>query len=289
MLLSLVVIRLAETSALRLGVTSPDRVRAIALFGGPLLVLGWVGPSLEYAHMDDVFALVAMTIAVLLCMEQRWVAVALAVGMAAAFKPWGFFLLPLTVVRDRLRIRGPLLALAVGLVLWLPFVIADRHTLDASHFFIGVGHSSSLRAFGLPVHAKEPWIRSLQFVVAIVVGAIAVRRGRWWLVLWLAFATRINLEPGAFGYYSAGPLVGAFVADFVRPEKWPASRTLITWFLLYGIAGLAADLGAGGDSLALIKIISRLAALVVPLVELMRLPEVTERVESQPAKKLSTS
>lgn len=270
MLLSLVVVRMCEVATLRRPGCDPERVRVTGFVGGALLVLAWVGPTFGYAHPDDTLALVALVVAVLACREDRWVATAVAIGVAAAFKPWGIYFLPLALVADPRRFRGPLIALTIAIAPWVPFLLADHHTLDAAHYIIPVTPGSSLRAFGVATHTKESWSRLLQGLVAIAFGAMAVRRGRWWLVVWLGFAVRINLEPGAFGYYAAGPMVGALLADFLRPGRIPAWRTVITWSLLYGVGGLAADVGAGASSLAAIKITARLLVLVLVLIELLR-------------------
>lgn len=276
MSLSLVAVRMCELSAARWRGSDRDDIRITGLVGGGLLVAAWVGPSLWYGHPDDVFALFALIVAVLACMDERWVLVAVAVGLAAAFKPWGLYFIPLAMVRDPRRYRGLAIALAVGLAPWLPYWLADHHTLDAAHFIIRVTSDSSLRAFGVATHTKEHWSRPLQFILAIAAGAWAVRRGKWWLVVMLGFAIRINLEPAGFGYYAAGPMVGAFLADVVRPGRLPAARTVVVWCLLYGVGGLAADLRAGSTSLDVVQISARLAMLAVPLAELLRPNRVDE-------------
>lgn len=268
--LALVLVRICERAASYAGRDPQDRAETVTLIGGCFLLLSWTGPAGWYGHADDVLALVAIAGAVLACAKRRWLALAVAVGLAAAFKPWGFCFLPLAAVVAARRVRGVLVALAVGGLPWLPFVIADHQTLRVLRFDIAVAPASSLRALGFAVGSRVMWAHGLQFLVAWVLGAIAIQRARWMVVPWLAMATRVNLEPGAFFYYGAGPMCGALVLDLMRPGRIPGGRTATTWLLLYGVRTLATALGAGPTEFDILTISGRLVFLGLAIAELAR-------------------
>lgn len=251
--------------------TADARLHSSLLVGGCLLILAWAGAAGTFGHPDDVFALVALAVAAYGCAGDRWVVAAVGIGVAAAFKPWGFYFLPLAAVADPRRVRGIGVALAIGVLPWVPFVAVDRHSLDAGHFVVPVMRDSSLRLFGIGVHQHVTWVRLLQPALICGLGAIAVLRRRWQLLLWLGFAVRINLEPGAFAYYGVGPVVGALIADLLLPPgRVPAYRTVATWVLMYGVGDVADLFGASSAALDGIKIVARVALLALAASEMLR-------------------
>ena len=102
------------------------------LLAGGLFVVVWGDVAVRTAHIDDAITLAAAAAGVLAIARGRpgWVVVALAVAGAA--KPWGLIFAPLAAVLPGRRLVrvGAVVALA-GLT-WLPFIIAEPATLDAS-------------------------------------------------------------------------------------------------------------------------------------------------------------
>lgn len=270
-LMSLVLIWIADRAASRaVPPLEPRRIQACVFVGGCFVIFAWMGPAGIWGHDDDIAALTLLVVTAYGCATRRWAVAAIALGLAAAFKPWAFFFLPLAAVSDARKWRGVALALVVGLLPWLPFLIADRHSLDPGHFVVGVAQGSTLQMFGLATGTKVGWIRVLQPVLICALGVLAVRRRRWALLLWLGFSLRINLEPGIFSYYLAGPVVGAFIADLLRPRRIPAYRTILTWTLLYGVPDVASYFGASPGGLAITRIVARVAVLGLAGFELWR-------------------
>jgi hypothetical protein len=72
----------------------------------------------------------------------------------------------------------------------------------------------------------------VQLVAVLVVGGIAVARGRWGAVLFVGVATRLALDPQVFVYYSAGLVLAAFAWDLLRSPRPLPLWTFATFLLL---------------------------------------------------------
>jgi hypothetical protein len=210
--------------------------RAAILVGGVFFLKAWCYPAVDGGHPDDVLALTGIAVTVLAVARQRWILAAVAIGCAGAAKPWAFMALVLVAAIPGRRLRVVALAVAVGFAPWLPFVVADPHTLDLGQFHLSVAPGSSLTWLGLAAARSAPsWPRLLQFVVAGSLSAWALARGRWMLIPLIAFAVRINLDPLVTTYYPAGVVLGALIWDVTAPTRIPGLRTIVTWLLLLAV------------------------------------------------------
>lgn len=200
---------------------------------GLLLLTVWTELATKTGHFDDVLALVLALLAMHAVARRRPVLAALLLAGAADSKPWAIAFVALLVVLPRsdwLR-AGAIWAGAVA-VAWLPFVLADPHTLHAvSSFVLPNSPSSALRAIGVLSAHTPRWDRPVQMVVGAGLAALAVRRGAWPAVIVVALAVRVLLDPSVFTYYTAGLLLGAVVFDLVA-TSWRLPWATIAGFLL---------------------------------------------------------
>jgi hypothetical protein len=262
MALGVLAIRLLEGAANAL---RSDAVRATTcvLIGGPFFLAAWASPAVSEGHPDDVLALLAIAGAVRAMATRRWLFGAILVGLAAAAKPWALLALPLAAALAGFRLRGLLVAVAAAAVPWLPFFVVDAGTRRVGDFHLGVETTSTLHYLGLAVGATPAWPREVQLAIALVLGGVAVARGRWILVPLLAFAVRINIDPAAVDYYAAGPVLGALAWDLVEPTRLPPARTIIAWLTLLYLPSDLLTAGARGSTYNAVIVVFRLAVLVL--------------------------
>jgi len=103
---------------------------------------------------------------------------------------------------------------------WLPFLLADPHTLCAlGQFTIHNSASSALRALGVASSATPGWDRPAQLLLGAAVALVAVRRGRWAAVPLAVVAARLLLDPATYPYYTAGLLVACAAVDLLTPYR----------------------------------------------------------------------
>ena len=198
---------------------TPDQLRRRGvLLGGLALVPLWVVLAVDFAHLDDVLVLVLAVWAVLLLAKERPMWAGVALGVAAATKPWAIVLLPLLLVpgwRDGLR--PVLLAGGVALACWVPF-LADPGTLPSLWSFrLPVKAGSGLTLLGLEPGAASPgWVRPAQLVGGATVATWAAVRGKWTGVVLVGLSSRVLLDPNPLFYYGVGPVLGALIWDLTR-------------------------------------------------------------------------
>ncbi|HUR18540.1 MAG TPA: hypothetical protein VMZ51_06335 [Acidimicrobiales bacterium] len=222
------------------------------LFGGLVVVQAWSPLATIYARLDDVLLLAVLSLAVwAVALRRPWL-VGAALGAGMALKPWGVVALPLVLAlprRDWWRAAG--LAGAVTAVAWLPFVFGDHGTLSSLRPQSLTSPASVLGLLGLPFEDSPGWVRPLQFGSALVLGAVAVARGRWGAVLLVGIALRVGLDPEVFLYYSTGLLVAALVWDLVRSPR-PLPAWTLAGFLLLDVAYVVAQ---SDDQKALLRLL----------------------------------
>jgi hypothetical protein len=273
MALGLLSIRLIESTAIALAGSDLDRRRKLTtLIAGVFFLKAWSLPAVGAGHIDDVLALTGVIAGLLAVVRDRWLAASLAIGLGAACKPWALLVLPLAAAVPAARVRGIGVALVAAVAPWVPFVAADRRTLNVGHVYLPVVASSTLHALGLPVGSQPHWVRLAQFAVGATASGIAIARGRFFLVPLLAFAVRINLDPAVFDYYTAGAVVGAVVWDSVRPARLPGYRSCLVCFgLIYVPQNF--NLVLHTSSGQIVVLLARLSVLLVPLFVVIRWPE----------------
>lgn len=213
-------------------VTSRRRV----FLGQLLLVPLWVELAVHFGHLDDVLALAFAVAAVSAAARGRYSWVGPLLGAAIAAKPWAAAFLPLLLVLPAPRRRRQLLwSLALPAMCWLPFAVADPATVTATgQFTIHNAADSALRALGVLDPRTPWWCRPAQLLTGLLVGAFAVRRGRWPAVLLAGIGARLLLDPGTYAYYTTGAVVAALVLDVLCPRsRWPlaTATTVIGLYL----------------------------------------------------------
>jgi hypothetical protein len=238
--LGLVVLYLVERIALtvRPVLASDSRLPRTLLYGGGAFVIGWVDLAAAYGHLDDVLALLCVTLAVWALISDLPAIAGICLGLSADAKPWALVFLPLILaVPNRIRRHAALWTAVTVVCAWLPFVVADPHTLTVAQFTITNEPSSALRALGVTTPGTPWWDRAAQIALGCALGAIAVYRRRWPAVILLGVGARIALDPGVYGYYTAGVLLGALLWDLLGLR-----RTAPIWTIAAGAALAAAPI-----------------------------------------------
>lgn len=210
-----VVIALLADAAARLrGVSRTEALRS-AGWVWVLLAPPWMLLAIYWGHLDDVLALLFVAAAVNALARGRPVVAAVLIGASAASKPWALAFIPLAVaLPGHRRLRYLATAVGVAVVPWLPFVIADPHTLRAASFKIRVIPASVLSLFHV-TGGTPSWVRPCQFIGGALLVAVGVRSGRWAAGVVLAVALRLGTDPNVYSYYTTGLLVGAGIWDLL--------------------------------------------------------------------------
>jgi hypothetical protein len=195
----------------------------VVLFAGVLFVVVWGDVAVRTAHIDDAITIAAAAAAVGAIARGRpwWAVVGLA--MAGAAKPWGLIFAPLAAVLPGPRRWTRVLVVfgAVGLT-WIPFIVAEPGTLDASSFEITNELSSSLRVLGVTAATTPAWVRPAQLIGGIALATALVWRGRWSAVVMAGVAFRLLIDPAANRYYTVGLVFGILLSELIRrPDRLP--------------------------------------------------------------------
>jgi len=191
------------------------------LAGGAVFLVAWTELAVAFAHLDDGLALLLATAAVYASMSGRPVLAGIAMGMAIGAKPWALVFLPVTLIPaqhprpagQRLTALGT--AVLTTAACYLPFLIADSGTLNATRFLIRNEPMSALRALGVTENYTPRWDRPAQILLGWALGALALARRRWPAVLLLAGGARIVLDPAAHSYYTPDIMTGALLWDML--------------------------------------------------------------------------
>ena len=222
------------------------------LGGGALFVIAWAELAVAYGHLDDAIALLAAVLAVCAAAGRRPVLTGLLVGLGADAKPWALIFLPILLLAAGVDIAGSCLplrqrarALAIAAAAaaaaiaaaWLPFFVADPHTVTATRYAIANLPDSALRALGVHTPHTPSWDRAAQVATGCVLGGMAIWRGRWPAVILLAVGARIALDPAAHGYYTAGVMLGALAWDLLG-ARWPVPLWSILSFCALNLVPL---------------------------------------------------
>jgi hypothetical protein len=220
----------------------PAAHRVTVLVGGAVFLVSWAELAVTFAHLDDAVALMLAVLAVRAAVAQRAVLTGLCVGLATDSKPWALVFLPIVFMLPvRAWGRAAVGALAAIAAAWLPFVMADHHTVAAMHYTIRNLPGSALRALGVSDPRTPSWDRPAQLLVGCGLGAATVARGRWPAVILLGVGARIALDPADWGYYTAGVLVGALLWDLVGMRRPIPLWTVTSFAALTAVHAVTKD------------------------------------------------
>jgi hypothetical protein len=265
------------------GMFRMDRLRMVMLVGGAVFVIAWEELAVAYGHLDDAIALTCAVAAVWVWIAGRGsehVRAALAgvaIGLAAAAKPWAFVFLPVLLlpcghdgdqppVPVQVRVRDTAIALggaaAVTLAAWLPFFLADSATTNAMHYQIANVPTSALRALGVHSARTPSWDRSVQVILGCVLGTVAVVRRRWAALILLGAGARIALDPGVHGYYTPEVIAGALLWDLLGPRR-PLPLWTLAGFAALNVAPLLTKDAALLGDIRLALIVAFTAAILL--------------------------
>ena len=218
------VVYLLERTALRVQ-PSDDKTDILfrqltVLLGGLTVAVAWAPLAAIYAHLDDGIAIAACVVALFCVAAVRPFWAGVAIGAAVAAKPWGVAALPLALAfSGRARRTAVATALCASTLAWAPFVLGDPATLRAAQPQVVVSQASVPHLFGLAIDLAPTWIRVVELVGTILMGTLAVLRGRWTGALLVAIATRLLLDPQTILYYDTGLVVAALSWDLLRTRR----------------------------------------------------------------------
>jgi hypothetical protein len=269
---------------------SPARIRWTVLGGGAALLPVWALTGVYWAHFDDVLALTFAALAVWAAARHRPVLLGLCLACSVDAKPWAAgFLALLFALHGRQR----RIAVAVGVSLiaaaWLPFVIADSHTIRAAAFTIPNAPDSALRALGVIDPVTPSWDRPAQIALGCLLGAVAVWRGRWPAVLLLGACARLAIEPNDYPYYFAGAVVGALVWDLLAARRPAPLGTLGVTAMIFASRSIGASPAFYGRLKLLTMVAAAVAALVAPATRIVKPARPAARDRAASANPTSTS
>jgi hypothetical protein len=207
----------------------PAVLRVTTLVGGAAFLASWAELAATFTHLDDAAALVLAVLAVRAALAGQPVLAGLCIGLATDFKPWALAFLPVAFMAPvRAWPRAAAATLAAIAVAWLPFALADPHTVAAMHYAIRNMPGSALRALGVSQPRTPSWDRLAQLLIGGALGTAAVRRGRWPAVILLGVGARIALDPADHGYYTAGIMTGALLWDLAGARRRPVPVWTVT-------------------------------------------------------------
>ncbi|MQY35574.1 hypothetical protein SRB17_35520 [Streptomyces sp. RB17] len=213
------------------------RLQQRVLVAGAAFIPMWVEVAVRFAHLDDVLALFFTTLAVRALVRGKATAVGVFLALAVDSKPWAVGFLPLLLALPRpSRLRSATWTVALVAAAWLPFYLTHLETLHAARFTIPNQPASSLRWFGVDDPATPWWDRPAQMALGMGLGALAVRRGRWPAVVFLAADARILLDPSVYTYYNASVLLGTLLWDSIGQRRLVPWVSWIALISLYGSA-----------------------------------------------------
>jgi hypothetical protein len=250
--------------------TGAPASRLVWTVTGVVFVVVWADVAVRTAHIDDAIALAGTAIALAAVAAPdragRRAAVVLALGVAAAAKPWAIAFAPLVFATnggriDRRGVRDLALVGAIAIAGWVPFVVADHGTLDTSSFEIVNDPTSVLRAIGIDAATTPGWVRPAQLGGGFGLAMVAVRRARWPAAVLAAVAWRLLLEPGAHRYYTAGFVLGALMVELRhRPGRVPVA-TIVGAIVLEATAIPGGPEAIGRSARAAVVVLASAAAL----------------------------
>lgn len=215
---------------------SPRAKLFTMLVGGASFLTSWELLAVHFGHLDDILALVLLAVTALAVSTRDATVAGLAAGLAVDAKPWALACAALLLgLPGRAKLKAGLVAAVAIAVAWLPFVLADPHTLSATaSFTIPNVPASALRALGVNTTGTPSWDRVAQIGLGAVLGVVAIVRRRPVAIIALGIGARLVLDPSVYTYYTAGLAMGLLLWDLTGYAK-PAP--LLSVLCLAGITG----------------------------------------------------
>lgn len=225
-----------------------DQIRWTVLGGGAAFLPLWMVLAVQFAHLDDVLALLFAALAVRALVRGNALLLGVFVALSGGAKPWAFVILPLVVaVGPRSRRRAITAVLLVTAALWAPFVLTDPGSVAAAKFTIPNVRASGLRALGVDDARTPSWDRPAQILAGCALAGLAVARRRWPAVVILGCAVRIALDPNTYVYYSAGVVLGALIWDLMGARRTAPLWSMISMTMLIAETSIGHQAAIGGD------------------------------------------
>ena len=210
-----------------------ERTRSLTLLGGAFFIPAWCVLSVFYMHLDDVIVLSLAVVAMHEALRGRWWWASLALGVAAATKPWAIAFIPiLLLIPRRRRSQAMLTTIGAAAVWWAPFLIAAPGTLQASGSYgSATAKDSTLNLIG---QSQSYGVERLgQMFLMVLVGWLVVRSGRWPALMAAVVAVRMITDPQTWLYYAVGLVLGALIGDVLTARsRWPRMTIAATGLLL---------------------------------------------------------
>lgn len=215
---------------------SPRAAFVTMLVGGASFLTSWELLAVHFGHLDDILALVLLAATALTVVAGDATVAGLCAGLAVDAKPWALACVALLLVLPgRARLKAGLVAAGTIAVAWLPFVIADPHTLSATaSFTIPNVSASALRALGIDTSGTPSWDRIAQVGLGCVLGVVAIVRRRPVAIIALGIGARLLLDPSVYTYYTAGLAMGLLLWDLTG---YATPVPLLSVVCLLGISG----------------------------------------------------
>lgn len=199
-----------------------------------VLAPAWTVLAVRWGHLDDVLAMTAAVGAIRATCARRPLLTGLALAAAVGFKPWALGFVPLALALPTAGWADALGVAVLGIVIaWMPFVVADRATVEAMQPDVALVGSSGLHTLGVRGTVVPSWGRTTQLVAAPVAAAVAALAGRWPGVLLVALAVRLALDPQDNAYYVGSAALAAAVFDLLGTRWTIPWTTLVTVLVLW--------------------------------------------------------
>ena len=239
----------------------------LTLVGGSIVAVWWAQLG-SAGHLDDTLVLAVVAFAILELARGRRIPAAALLGLTLAIKPWAVIFLPLVLAggqphddlpgrgRDQRR-RAALIAVLVGVLLWAPFVLAYPKTISAIKPVVNVAPDSVLHLFGVTTANLPSSMRVFQLLAAMVVVAVAVRRGHLAGAALAGVAMRMATDPATWTYYTPGLVGLALGWDLVVSRRRVPLATIAAGLLL-----LPPRRCRGADARGVMRLVACLGAVV---------------------------
>jgi hypothetical protein len=226
------------------------------------LAFPWLDAGVRYGHPDVTGAVLMALVGARAIGTRRWSLLGFAFGIGCGFSMTMLLFSPMLFLAPSGRERRRVLALAagVGLVCWLPFIVADPATLLHMSAPDGATHDSLLGAvLHHSANRRHEDARLLQAAACLIIGFFSYRRRGAATALVCVGLVRVALDESTYSYMLLLLVAAGVIADVLRAREAPLVPVSTLSCLLVVVAPLAGD----GDDLA--RSILRSVAVAVAL------------------------